>query len=222
MLPIKNADETYWLTRGITQAWANPAMGYPNGRHNGVDFGAMKGTGIVAAWKGKVVKADYDTGYGRHVRILHPSGALSIYGHLTSIAVQVGQEVTEGAYLGESGGGLEDAQRGQSTGPHLHFEVRSNPYDGKTNIDPLAWLEGLKEQAKPQEPLTGQVRVTATPWVRIREQPGLDHPEIGKIYTGQLLTVAPVPSVTIAGEEWVPLVYWTARGTREDPWLEQV
>jgi murein DD-endopeptidase MepM/ murein hydrolase activator NlpD len=221
VLPIKNADETYWLSRGITQVWANPSIGYPNNKHNGVDFGTMVGTSIVAAWKGKVVKSDYDKGYGRHVRILHPTGELSIYGHFKTLAVSEGQDVLEGDYLGESGGNIEDAMRGQSTGPHLHFEVRSNPYVATSNIDPLAWLVKVKELSMPMDPLFGKVKVIATPWVRVRTTPSLKGKIIGNISTGEILEVAPVPTIIADGLEWVPLVYYTARGPREDQWLKQ-
>ena len=107
MFPLKG-DVTYWTTYfqpgpgGCTQVWGNPAAGYPNGRHNGIDLGCATGTAIYACWEGEVVKADYDTGYGRHVRILHPNGNLSLYAHMTKIEVAVGKRVTEGEYLGIS------------------------------------------------------------------------------------------------------------------------
>ncbi len=228
MLPLKG-DRQYWTTPwkpgpgGCTQVWGNPNSGYPGGRHNGIDLGCLAGTAVYAAWQGRVVKADYDSGYGRHVRILHPDGSLSIYGHFARVYAVEGQELAEGDYLGDSGGGLEDPQRGASDGPHLHFEVRSNPFVALSNIDPIAWLEKMEGTIEPQEPLTGRVIVTAKPWVRIREQPGLDHKEIGKLYTGEILTVAPgVAPVVIGGAEWTPIIYWTGRGPKDDPWLTQL
>ena len=68
MFPLKG-DQTYWTTLqrpgvagGCTQVWGNPNSGYPGGKHNGIDLGCGTGTPIYAACKGRVVKADYDSG----------------------------------------------------------------------------------------------------------------------------------------------------------------
>jgi hypothetical protein len=227
-LPLKG-DKQYWITPwkpgpgGCTQIWGNPNTGYPGNRHNGIDLGCNTGTPIYAAWRGTVVKADFDPGYGRHVRILHPDGYLSIYGHFTQFYVTVGQVVAEGDYLGDSGGGLDDPMRGASDGPHLHFEVRSNPYVALSNIDPIAWLAKVEESEKAQDPLTGQVRVTATELLRARVGPEEMSRIIGKLMPGEIVQVAPgVESVLAAGIERVPVVIYVARGTRDDPWLTQV
>ncbi len=230
MFPLKG-DVAFWTTYfspgpgGCTQVWGNPNPGYPNGRHNGIDLGCATGTAVYACWEGQVVKADYDTGYGRHVRILHPNGCLSLYGHLSKIEVSVGQHLSDGEYLGLSGGGLEDAQRGQSTGPHLHFEVRSNPYDAKTNVDPVAWLKTMEEGAVlVLPPLTGKVQVTASPWVRVRYQPGLQQRVVGHMYTGEILEVAPgVAPAKLADIEWTPIIFWVARTQKgEGEYLKQL
>ncbi len=95
--------------------------------HPGLDLAAPKGTAIVAADDGTVVEAGWDGGYGYAVRIDHGEGKLvTIYGHLSSIAVKQGQTVKKGELIGYEG------STGRSTGPHLHFEVRR---DGKA-VDP--------------------------------------------------------------------------------------
>jgi murein DD-endopeptidase MepM/ murein hydrolase activator NlpD len=241
MLPLKG-DESYWRGRGVTQAWhANPGSGYPTqdasgaGWHNGVDFGCATGSSVRAAWQGRVVKADFDGGYGRHIRILHPDGCLSIYGHMTTLAVEVGAEVAEGVFLGLSGGGLEDAQRGMSTGPHLHFEVRSNPFDARTCRDPLAWIDGMDGNLPSPYPLPGRereegalvgaVKVAASEPVRLRERAGVFGKVMGLVQPGKVMEVAPgVEPKVIDGMEWVPVqfIYWVARGPKNDRWLVEV
>lgn len=102
--------------------------------HNGLDFGVDTGTQIKAAAEGKVIKADLDsTGYGLHVRIQH-SDCMTLYAHLSKIQVEVGAEVKAGDQVGLSG------SSGNSTGPHLHFEVRTIAADCKSCIDPLPLL----------------------------------------------------------------------------------
>lgn len=95
--------------------------------HLGLDLAAPKGTAIVAADDGTVVEAGWDGGYGYAVRIDHGEGKLvTLYGHLSSIAVKQGQTVKKGDVIGYEG------STGRSTGPHLHFEIWR---DGKA-VDP--------------------------------------------------------------------------------------
>ena len=98
--------------------------------HAGVDFGAPAGTPVTAAASGKVVGAGTLGGYGNTVTLRHPGGVETRYAHLSSIAVSVGQEVVAGRTIGAVG------STGQSTGPHLHLEVRV----GGQPVDPLPWL----------------------------------------------------------------------------------
>ena len=89
--------------------------------HPGLDLAAPKGTAVSAADAGTVIAAGWDGGYGYCVRIDHGEGQLvTLYGHLSSIAVKVGQTVKQGDVVGYEG------STGRSTGPHLHFEVRRN------------------------------------------------------------------------------------------------
>ncbi|HQK92642.1 MAG TPA: peptidoglycan DD-metalloendopeptidase family protein [Armatimonadota bacterium] len=90
--------------------------------HTGVDISAPTGTDVAAAGSGVVCKAayGYNGGYGNMVVVNHGNGRATLYAHLSSISVRVGQTVTAGQKLGEVG------STGRSTGPHLHFEVRIN------------------------------------------------------------------------------------------------
>ena len=100
--------------------------------HSGVDIGAGAGAPIMAADGGTVVTASYSGGYGNLVAINHGNGRSTQYAHMSSMAVSVGQVVTKGQVIGYVG------STGNSTGPHLHFEVRVN---GGTT-DPLSYFGG--------------------------------------------------------------------------------
>lgn len=88
--------------------------------HTGVDVGAPSGASIYAADGGTVAIAVYSSSYGNYVLINHNNGTSTLYAHMTSMAVSQGQNVEQGAVIGYVG------STGNSTGPHLHFEVRVN------------------------------------------------------------------------------------------------
>jgi murein DD-endopeptidase MepM/ murein hydrolase activator NlpD len=98
--------------------------------HEGVDIGAGDGTPIRAAASGQVVYAGWMSGYGNLVAIDHGRGISTAYGHQSSIAVGVGQVVSQGQTVGYVG------CTGHCFGPHLHFEVRING----SPVDPLGYL----------------------------------------------------------------------------------
>jgi len=112
--------------------YGNPAPGsvITQGLHgyNGVDFGAPTGTSIVAAAPGTVIlsKGDggWNGGYGNYVIVSHGNGTQTLYSHMSSVSVSVGDELSRGDYIGAIG------STGKSTGPHLHLEVRgaTNPF----------------------------------------------------------------------------------------------
>ena len=97
--------------------------------HTGVDISAPTGQAIVAAAAGQVVSAGWRGGYGQAVVIDHGGGLATLYAHQSRLLVTAGQVVEAGQQIGEVG------TTGQSTGPHLHFEVRENG----TPRDPMAW-----------------------------------------------------------------------------------
>lgn len=101
--------------------------------HTGLDIGAGYGAAIVAADGGTVILAEVNGGYGNCVMIDHGNGYTTLYGHMSSYAVSSGQSVSQGDTIGYVG------STGMSTGPHLHFEVRS----GGGRIDPEQFFSGL-------------------------------------------------------------------------------
>lgn len=108
---------------------SNPFGGSPE-FHQGLDIAAPTGTTVTAAGGGTVIMAQWYGGYGNYILIDHGGGYSTGYGHLSAIYVSNGQNVTRGQAIGAVG------STGQSTGPHLHFEVR---IDGKP-VDPAPRL----------------------------------------------------------------------------------
>lgn len=100
--------------------------------HQGIDIANTIGTPIVSVAAGKVISAGPAQGFGLWVRIRHDDGTVTTYGHNNSNLVSVGERVTAGQTIATVG------NRGQSTGPHLHFEVTSPK--GK-KVDPEKWLD---------------------------------------------------------------------------------
>ncbi len=100
-------------------------------RHTGQDFAAPIGTPVRAAGDAKVVSAEWDGAYGRKIVLAHPDRTLTWYCHLSAFAAKPGDQVTAGDVIGRIG------TTGNSTGPHLHLEVRP---DGGDPVEPLAWL----------------------------------------------------------------------------------
>jgi murein DD-endopeptidase MepM/ murein hydrolase activator NlpD len=106
---------------------------WSKGYHTGVDFPVPTGTSVKAIGAGQVVSAGWAGSYGYEVIVRHADGRYSQYAHLSAISVKDGQRVGAGQRIGRSG------STGNSSGPHLHFEVRTGPGFG-TDIDPLAYL----------------------------------------------------------------------------------
>ncbi|MEU2772783.1 M23 family metallopeptidase [Streptomyces sp. NPDC007162] len=131
-------------------AWVDPVKKYTlsatfdqaggmwTARHSGQDFAVPTGTEVAAAHGGTVVKAGGNgagdgPAYGNAVVIKHANGQYSQYAHLSRIDVRVGQVVKTGQHIALSG------STGNSTGPHLHFEIRKTPNYGSA-VDPVAFL----------------------------------------------------------------------------------
>jgi murein DD-endopeptidase MepM/ murein hydrolase activator NlpD len=106
---------------------------WSKGYHTGVDFPVPTGTSVKAVAAGEVVSAGWGGSFGYQVVIRHADGRYTQYAHLSAISVKDGQSVVGGQRIGRSG------STGNSTGPHLHFEVRTGPGFG-TDIDPVAYL----------------------------------------------------------------------------------
>jgi murein DD-endopeptidase MepM/ murein hydrolase activator NlpD len=121
VLPVKGAR----LTSTFGPRWGT--------LHAGIDLAAPMRTPEYAAMDGVVLEAGPASGYGLAVYIQHENGDVTVYGHMDEILVSAGQVVKAGDTIALLG------NRGQSTGPHLHFEVHQGGLDGK-KIDPLPWL----------------------------------------------------------------------------------
>ncbi|KPI13577.1 Peptidase M23 [Actinobacteria bacterium OK074] len=131
-------------------SWVDPVQGYTlsasfdqagslwQSSHSGQDFAVPTGTEVVAAHGGTVVKAGANgagdgAAYGNAIVIKHADGTYSQYAHLSRIDVRVGQVVATGQHIALSG------STGNSTGPHLHFEIRTTADYGSA-VDPVAFL----------------------------------------------------------------------------------
>ncbi|MFH9891271.1 M23 family metallopeptidase [Streptomyces luteogriseus] len=113
-------------------------------KHSGQDFAVPTGTQVVAAHGGTVVKAGGNgagdgPAYGNAVVIKHGNGTYSQYAHLSKVTVHIGQIVKTGQEIAKSG------NTGNSSGPHLHFEIRTTPNYGSA-VDPVKFLraKGVK------------------------------------------------------------------------------
>lgn len=130
--------------RVITQQYGNKSARYVRGYHTGIDIGCRAGSPIYAAHDGQVILSGWAGAYGNTVEIRANDSLVTSYHHMSKIAVSKGQNVSAGKIIGYIG------STGQSTGPHLHFEVRVNGKD----VDPNPYLTGAKtvDQANYVEP----------------------------------------------------------------------
>ena len=107
----------------------NITQGYNQANH-GIDIASQAGTSVWASKGGKVTRVEFNEVYGNFVVLDHGRGVESLYAHLGGIGVKVGWDIVTKAMIGTCG------STGNSTGPHLHFEIRRN---GKT-VDPMGYL----------------------------------------------------------------------------------
>lgn len=105
--------------------------------HSGIDIDAPDGTPVRAAGDGDVSDASMGSGYGKEVVLDHGHDLLTVYGHLSAIAVLPGQHVTRGQVIGYVG------HSGRATGPHLHYEVRVH----NVPVNPHKYLRMTYQQA---------------------------------------------------------------------------
>ena len=128
--PVSNE----YLTRMASgYGWRNDPFTKARKFHKGMDFTAPKGTPIYASGDGVVIRADgRAVGYGKHVRIDHGFGYVTLYGHMTKYVVRRRQKVKRGDLIGYVG------STGRSKAPHLHYEVRKN---GR-HINPINFYYG--------------------------------------------------------------------------------
>jgi murein DD-endopeptidase MepM/ murein hydrolase activator NlpD len=110
--------------------------------HYGIDYAAPKGTPVLAAASGVVSLAGWSGGYGKAVRIRHANGFETLYGHLSRIAVRLGERVHQGSQIGSVG------STGTATGPHLDYRMTRNG----------SFVNPLKVQSPPAEPIPDEER----------------------------------------------------------------
>lgn len=99
--------------------------------HAGIDIANAIGTPILAVMEGTVIDSGPASGYGNWIRIRHDDGSISVYGHMETLNVAVGERVKAGQHIAGMG------SRGFSTGSHLHFEIHPS---GNGAVDPIPWL----------------------------------------------------------------------------------
>lgn len=181
-----------------------------NKMHMGNDYPMPTGTPISVVQPGRVANAGFvGNGYGNQVKVDHPGGISSFYAHLDSVNVQAGQQIAPGTVIGKVG------STGQSTGPHLHFEVDVN---GKTT-DPNPYQDKIfrfggnvkvKSTAKPQQNMAGQPVVTQQPGQPTQQQK--PQQDLSKMSTDQLKGMLD-PTKTAASN---PEVFQAATKAREN------
>lgn len=182
----------------ITQLFGeNPSLYPTTNGHNGIDYGLPEGVPVAAAAAGQVIRAEMDTetarnpkaGYGNHVRIQHPNGWQTIYGHLSGISVSTGQFIRMGEQIGVSG------NTGRSTCPHLHFELRTDVAATRA-IDPAPFI--VDEMPKDG----GLFRVEVTPdgdYLNVRTGPSKERGKVRALRAGEQVMVIGVSG----GDVWL-------------------
>lgn len=152
---------------------------YYNG---GIDWAVKMNTPIQASASGTVLVQDQgNSGYGKHVRIDHGAGYVSIYAHLSAFNVKNAQVVFAGDVIGYSG------STGNSTGPHLHFEVRLN---GKA-IDPASLLSsdvivGADDDSV-ELGINKNSLIVICDVLNVRNGPGTEYSKVGELRMGDII-----------------------------------
>jgi len=190
----------------ITQTFAEHVRQGLPGYNGGIDWGVPTGTPVKAAQDGQVVRVGRDdTGYGIHVRVRHADGYLTIYGHMLDFAVVPGQTVEAGDIIGHSD------NTGNSTGSHLHFELRRN----NVPIDPAPFFLAVgPEEAQ----AAGRLRLSVSvETLNIRSGPGVQYPAVGRLQQGEQVSI-----LRLAGDTWAQIGpdRWCAFVYGQDIYLE--
>jgi hypothetical protein len=207
----------YPVSGPITQKFGeNPQFyaqwGYPG--HNGVDFGIPNGTPVLAAAKGSVDKVSFESGgYGNYVKLKHTDGSTmyyTYYAHLMQASVSAGQSVDAGAVIGFSN------NTGASTGPHLHFGLRSSVQTDayKGYMDPLPYLAG---QSSSESTMPGAVDLpdmnfeVVVAELNVRSGPGINYAIVDKLKQGKPVTATRLYSegawVQIGKDQWCAVTF---------------
>ena len=128
--PIRN-EELKRIASGF--GWRSDPFTKARKMHWGMDFTAPRGTPVYASGDGEISRADNNSsGFGKHIRIEHGYGYMSIYAHLSQYNVKPGQQVKRGDLIGFVG------STGRSQAPHLHYEV----WKDRDKINPINFYYG--------------------------------------------------------------------------------
>jgi hypothetical protein len=212
----------------ITQSFGENPIAYARfgvAGHTGLDYGCPSGTPVLAAQEGKVVVVAFDpSGYGNFVMLVHAGGDLtSLYGHLSLTVVRVGDKVARGEVIAYSG------STGNSTGPHLHFELRqagqsNNGYGGAVDPAPLfdPAIVGARQRLAPEAqplPILGDQVTVQVAALNVRLTPGGQL--IGQVAQGTQLQRAPtIAPAVYGGITWLPVTVWVATALDGQPYLK--
>jgi hypothetical protein len=187
--------------------------------HNGVDYGVPMNTPIYSACNGVVLTVSDDVqGYGQYIKVA-AGNYYVIYGHLSCILVKVGENVTTGQVIARSG------STGNSTGPHLHFEIRQAGLEGNGYfgaVDPLPLLTQEQPQAQAQEPSRepppGRATVI-TDGLRLRNGASTAATELAKLPNGIELVIdgEQIPDGPIV---WQPVKLYVAASYAGEKYIE--
>ncbi len=156
--------------------------------HNGIDYGCPTGSLIYSSSDGTVTKTGFDPeGYGNFVRVSTTWGRV-IYAHLSEVCCSTGQFVRSGDFIGRSG------NTGNSTGPHLHFEVRlngheANGYSGA--VDPTPYFDGVDaitpSEDEPKIISSSKTIKVIVDVLNLRCEPNITADVVGALYAGAIV-----------------------------------
>ena len=181
-------DGEFPITQRFGEKITNPAG------HTGIDYALYIGTPVLAAMDGKISRVvSLVSGYGTHIIIDHGNGLQTVYAHLSRISVSFGDFVREGQIIGRSG------NSGNTTGPHLHFEVRRCG----TPIDPETLFTADSAAA------SGDRRVKV-PLLYVRSGPGTEYPIVDSLREGTAVSgevTAETIWLKIGKDRWVAVRY---------------
>lgn len=215
------------VARAKANGWCHKPGNCPGGvwYFGGIDWACPTGTPVYAAAAGRCeVQNQGSAGYGNNVRITHKDGYYTIYAHLQKAMVVTGLDAMQGDLIGYSD------NTGNSTGPHIHFELRKNGVP----LDPMQFLTTDTQPPAPPTafvppsiPALSLVRVTKAigSYLNVRMLP-VSGKVIGKLYAGDV-----VPVFSIAQDKanyWYAVILpdntlgWTAGYYNGEVWLENV
>lgn len=185
----------------VPMKWKRISQPFRKGKHGGIDLVAPTGTPVYATQDGTVVSAKYggwDKSYGNMVAIYHGNGNYTNHAHLSKIKVKVGKKVKAGDLIGLCG------SSGNSTGPHLHFEVHLGPRGKWNRVDPKPYLDAVIKSTKSLYSAEKTYKVKIA--VNVRENHTTKAKKVGTLKVG-----AKVHSIAVYktsnGTYWLKFIY---------------